>query len=145
MRYRLQTGGLELVLAVFPFIDGVRELLHPQRHTYHGAGLLWHMVYPYLLVCAPLLVILRYLYSYVELTPSSLEYQDTWRHRSIPYTDIEKVAVGTGDSWRVTVGTTEIQVFGMKKLSVKLAKTEDFLTELRLYAPLAFVEAAVTR
>jgi hypothetical protein len=103
------------------------------------------MVYPYILLGAPLILVLRYFCSYVELTPSSLEYRDAGRHRSLPYTEIEKVVSGTGYSGWVSAGTTEIHAFGVKKLSVKLEKTEDFLTELRLYAPLAFVERLVTR
>jgi hypothetical protein len=103
------------------------------------------MVYPYILLSAPLILVLRYFYSYIELTPSSLEYQDVGRHRSIPYTEIEKVVSATGYSGWVSAGTTEIHALGAKKLSVKLEKTQDFLAELRLYAPLAFVDRLVAR
>jgi len=140
MRYRLRTSGLEFVVAIIPFIDGVRDLLHPESHTYHGVGSLWHIVYPCLLLSTPLILVLRYWYSYVELTPSSLEYQDAWRHRSIPYSQIERIESETGSG-----AATEIRVSGMKNLSLKLDRTEDFLIELRQYAPLAFVEAVVTQ
>jgi len=46
---------------------------------------------PYLLISTSVLICLKYFYGYVELTPSLLEYHAVLGHRSISYTQIERV------------------------------------------------------
>jgi hypothetical protein len=82
----------------------------------------------------------------VELTPSSLEWSNGLRHSSIPYAHMDKVVSKPG-SGLLGSGTTTVEISGsgIKKLSFKLDQTAEFLTELRQYAPLAFVEELVTQ
>jgi hypothetical protein len=135
MRYRLRINRAELLAAVLPFVDGVIKLLDQRKHG-HGGSLL-HMALPYLLTSTPVLLLLQYVYGYVELTPSSLEYHALLWHRSIPYGQIERIDRGSIALDRTGGGTTRIFAHGMRRLDLKLEKTAEFITELRQYAPQA--------
>jgi hypothetical protein len=145
MRYRLHISRSELVAAAFPFSDGVRRLLEHPNHTYSGIGALWHIALPYLLLSTPVLICLQYFYGFVELTPSSLEYHAVLGHRSISYPQIERIVCAVRTHGWSSDKTTNVYGYGMKKLSLKLERTEDFLAELKQYAPQARVEEPATR
>jgi hypothetical protein len=139
MRYRLHINRAEYLLALIPFGDGISQLLQQESRTYDGIGSLWHIVLPYILLSTPLILFLQYLYSYVELTPSSLEYQALGRHRSISYGEMERIDHGATGLDRSGGGTTQIYGYGMKRLDLKLEHTAEFIAELRQYAPQAFL------
>jgi hypothetical protein len=81
----------------------------------------------------------------VELTPSSLEYHAVLGRRAVCYPQIERVVSKVlGKGWS-SVETTEISGLGMKKLSLKLEETKDFIHELKQYAPQARVEEPAIR
>jgi hypothetical protein len=138
MRYRLHINRAEHLAAVLPFVDGVIKLLDQWKHG-HG-GSMWHILLPYVLLCTPVLLLLQYMYGYVELTASSLEYHVLWRHRSIPYGEIERIDRASIALDRSGGGTTQIFAYGMKRLDLKLEKTAEFIAELRQYAPRASME-----
>jgi len=140
MRYRLHVSRAELVAAAFPFFDGFRRLLEHPNHTTSGSGTPWHIALPYLLLSTPVLICLQYFYGYVELTPSSLEYHAVLGHRAISYPQIERVVCKVLSQGWSSVETTEISGLGMKKLSLKLEETKDFIHELKQYAPQARME-----
>jgi hypothetical protein len=140
MRYRLHVSRGELVAAAFPFLDGIRRLSEHTNRTYSGIGSLWHIVFPYLLLSTPVLICRRYLYGFVELTPSSLEYHAVLGHRSIAYPQIERVVCKAQSLGWSGVESTEISGSGMKKMILKLVETKDFIHELRQYAPQARME-----
>jgi len=149
MRYRLHINRAEFLAALIPCVDGAVRLFAPHRNGHAGIQHGWEVFHPYVMPClllaTPLLLVLQYLYGYVELTPSSLEYHPLWRHRSVPYSQIERIvpALQLNGSY-VRNGVTEIYVYGMKKLSLNLDKQGDFLTELKQYAPQARMESLFT-
>ena len=145
MRYRLHVSRAELVAAAFPFFDGLRRLFEHPKHTTSGSGSLWRIALPCLLLSTPVLICLQYFYGYVELTPSSLEYHAVLGRRAVSYPQIERVVSKVlGKGWS-SVETTEISGSGMKKLSLKLEETKDFIHELKQYAPQARVEEPAIR
>jgi hypothetical protein len=135
MRYRLRINRAEHLALALPFVDGVIKLLDQWKHGRSGSS--WHMVLPYIFLCAPALLLLQHMYGYVELTPSSLEYHVLWRHRSIPYGEILRIDRASIALDRSGGGTTQIFANGMKRLDLKVEKTEEFIAELRQYAPRA--------
>jgi hypothetical protein len=135
MRYRLRINRAELLALAVPFVDGVIKLLDQGKHGHSGS--VWHMALPYIFLCAPALLLLQFMYGYVELTPSSLEYHVLWRHRSIPYGEIERIDRASIALDRSGGGTTQIFAHGMKRLDLKVEKTAEFIAELRQYAPRA--------
>jgi len=140
MRYRLHINRAEYVLAIFPFVDGISQLLHQKGRTSGGVGSLWHIVLPYLLLSTPIILLLQYFFSYVELTPSSLEYQAGLWHRSVPYPQIERIRGVLSSGFGSSAVTTEVYGYGMKKMSLKLEQAEEFVTELRQYASQSVLE-----
>jgi hypothetical protein len=135
MRYRLRINRAEHLAAVLPFVDGVIKLLDQWKHG-HG-GSLWHMALPYILLSAPVLLLLQYVYGYVELTASSLEYHVLWHHRSIPYGQIERIDRASTALDLSGGGTTQIFANGVRRLDLKVERTAEFIAELRQYAPQA--------
>jgi len=95
---------------------------------------------PYLLISTPIPICLQYFYGDVELTPSSMEYHAVLGHRSISYTQIERVVCKAQSLGWSSVESTEISGLGMKKLILKLEETKDFIRELRQYALQARME-----
>ncbi len=115
----------------------------PGKHSgdHSPWGVFHRYIVPSLIIVAPLIIGLQYLFGYVELTPSSLEYQSLWKHRSIPYFEIERIVPGLRIKGKfVNVSVTEIYVYGAKKLSLRLDRHQDFLNEIRQYAPQARFE-----
>ena len=138
MRYRLHIRRAELAAVALPFADGVMKLLSEQKHGHGGSW--WHMLLPYMLMSGPVLILLQYVYGYVDLTPSALEYRVLWQHRSIPYGQIERIDRASIALDRSGGGTTQIFARGMKRLDLKLEKTAEFIAELRQYAPRAAMD-----
>ena len=142
MRYRLHISRAELFAAAFPFMDGMGRLIY--HHADHAGGSVWHTfhtsIMPYILISPPILICLQYFYGYVELTPSSLEYQAVFSHRSIAYPQIERVVCKAQSLGWSGVESTEISGSGMKKMILKLEETKDFIHELEQYAPQARME-----
>lgn len=130
----------EYFLATFPFVEGISQFPHQKSHTYDGVGSFWHILYPYLLLSTPLILLLQYLYSYVELTPSSLEYQAGLWHRSVEYPQIERIRGVACSGMGSSAVTTEVYGSGMKKMSLKVEQTQEFITELRQYVPQSVLE-----
>jgi len=131
MRYRVHINQAEYLGVLLPIIDAIMRLL---RHNAHGVSSKdWRILLDSVFVLLiPLLLVLQNRMSYVELTPSSLEYRALWRHRSILYSQMKRIV----RVYRIA----EIYVDGMKKLSFRLEKPQDFFTELRQYAPQALRE-----
>jgi hypothetical protein len=141
MRYRLKINKAEYFAAMLPTADGILRLINRHSHGPSGHGTLTNSsYYPYLLLIPPLLLYLRHFYCYVELTPLTLEYRALWRHRSIRYQEIERIAEGVRVHRMSDAESIEVYGYGMKKLSLILDKPEDFITELKQYAPQARLE-----
>jgi hypothetical protein len=139
MRYRLHIPRAELVLAAGASIEGVLRLMNWHATPQHGASSLWAHLSPFVILLAPVLVILRRIGSYVDLAPSSLEYHELLRHRSIPYGQIERIDRGSIALDGKGGGVTQIFASGMKRLDLRLERTADFMAEIRLYAPQAML------
>jgi hypothetical protein len=137
MRYRLKINKSEYFVAIFPSVDGILRLINHHNHVSSGSTSAWHTYYPYLLLTTPFLLYLRHFYCYVELTPLTLEYRALWRHRSIRYQEIERIAQRVRAHKMANAESIEVYGYGMKKLSFILDKPEEFITELKQYAPQA--------
>src|ERR1039458_7119527 len=90
MRYRVHINQAEYLGGLIPAVAAIERL---SRHHAHGSGATdWKLLLDYGLVfMVPLLLGLQHLTSYVELTPSSLEYRALWRHRSILYAQMKRI------------------------------------------------------
>ena len=140
MRYRLKINKSEYFVAVFPAVDGILRLINHHNHSSSGSTSAWTTYYPYLLLTTPLLLYLRHFFCYVELTPLTLEFRALWRHRSIRYQEIERIAQGVRAHKMSDAESIEIYGYGMKKLSFILDTPLDFIDELKQYAPQARLE-----
>ena len=143
MRYRLHINRMEFLAAFIPVVDGAMKVLSPG--SVHGSGVFHRYVVPGALLAVPLLLLLQYLFGYVELTPSSLEYQALWKHRSIPYYEIEQIAQGRLRGKPANSSVIEVYAVGAKKLSLRVDRREQFLSELQQYAPRASFQDLVAK
>jgi hypothetical protein len=129
MRYRVHINRAEYFGALGAAIGGLGRLFRHPAHSRGASG--WQLLVDCgIAFMVPLLLIsLQQFTSYVELTPSSLEYRTVWRHHSILYGQMKRIV-------RVS-RIAEIYGDGMKKLSFRLDKPDGFFIELRQYAPQA--------
>ncbi len=132
MRYRVHViNQAEYLAALGVAIYGFGQQLRQPTHRVRATG--WHLLLDcVILFVVPLLIAVQHFTSYVDLTPSSLEYRVLWRHRSIHYGQINRIVHVS----RII----EIYADGMKKLSFRLDKPQALLAELKQYAPQALRE-----
>jgi len=147
MRYRARTNRVEYLAAILPSMDGIKRLT--VHHGYfHSGPLRWHLladiVFAYLVTATPLLLVLRYFYSYFELTPSTLEYRNLWMHHSVPYGQIDHIVTAAGFGVAASANIVEVHPLGLKKLRMSLEEPAEFITALKQYAPQARLEDPVT-
>ncbi len=131
MQYRLHINQAEYLGGLLPMIDAIARMTRHHAHRMHTPG--WQLLLDFaIFLIVTLLLGLQHFTSYVELTPSSLEYRALWRHRSILYSQMKRIV-------RVS-RIAEIYADEMKKLSFRLDKPQEFFTEFRQYAPHALRE-----
>jgi hypothetical protein len=143
MRYRLHVSRTEFAAVLVPLLDGAMKMYDHHSHSawalsrWHG---LVHQAYLYFIFIAPVLLYLRHRYSYVELTPSELEYGSLWRKRTIQYWQMERIVCGAVSLDKVGCGLTQVYGHGMKRLDLRVDRTPEFIAELTHYAPQALLE-----
>jgi len=135
MRYRQTIQKVEYFSAALPFVTGLDKLRGVGiPHTLHDFSEHWSA---YLLLVAPLLLLLRYFFCYTELTPSTLEHQALVRHRSIPYGELTKVIPPTAGTSLWAQNVITLEGIGMKPLKLVLDTPTDFIDDLLKHAPQA--------
>jgi hypothetical protein len=143
MRYRQKVKPVEYLVAIFPLMDGYHRLSRHHAPLFHGNTIDWHAVPDYfftvLLFTASLLTVLRHFTIYVDLTSTTLEYRNLWRHKSLYYGEIEYIVPPPAFDSNI------IKIYSAgRKLTFAVDHTADFIDELKLYAPQARLEAPRT-